>query len=151
MNCKEAEKKMLFYYDNELAATMANSLKLHLADCTHCAALYENIKVCMQSINTDKQAEEDFYFYTRLKQRLENKKRNAAISNMIPKQIMQAIAISCLLAIGIFTGIKIGLKYDTNNALTEETRTSQLSSYSQDTYIADVSNEQIESLYTSNQ
>jgi len=151
MNCKEAEKYMLFFNENELASDLADSLETHMAECAHCAGLYENIKACMLSIKPDKQVEADFYFYTRLKQRLENKKRSKTFPEFIPKPILQAIAISCLLAIGIFTGIKIGVNYDSNNALTEETRTSQLTSYSQDTYIADISNEQIESLYTSNQ
>jgi predicted anti-sigma-YlaC factor YlaD len=153
MNCKQVENNVLFYIDNELSSEMTNSFELHIAECKHCKQLYNNVKTSIQIINTEKAQDDDFYFYSRLKQRMENKKYNSAIIKFLPNRVLQPIAIICLLVFGTFAGVNIGNKYNTNNvSLTdEETRVSLLNSYSEETYIAEIDNENMESLFTSNQ
>ncbi|MFZ4741682.1 MAG: zf-HC2 domain-containing protein [Bacteroidales bacterium] len=153
MNCKQVKNNVLFFIDNELSSEMTNSFELHIAECKHCKQLYNNVKSSVQIINTEKAQDDDFYFYIRLKQRMENKKYHSGIINFLPKRVLQPIAIICLLVFGTFAGINIGNQYSTNNInLTdEETRVSLLNSYSEETYIAEVGNENMESLFTSNQ
>jgi hypothetical protein len=152
MNCKQVENNLLFFIDNELSIEMTNSFELHIAECKHCKQLYDNVKASLQIINTEKTLDDDFYFYTRLKQRMENKKNNSGIVNFLPKSVLQPIAIVCLLVIGVFAGVNIGNKYNANNysLSDEETRVSLLNSYSEETYIVEIGNENMESLFTSN-
>lgn len=153
MNCRDIENNVLFYAENELSAETKALFELHIAGCKHCALLCENIKATVFSVETVQHTEEDFYFYTRLKQRMENEKLKQANIKFIPKRILQPIAITVLIGIGIFTGIKIGSQFNATKLTqtTEETRTSQLDTYSEETYIADINNKQLETLYTSNQ
>lgn len=152
MNCKQVEKNMFFYIDKELSNEMANSFEMHIVECQHCNHLYKNIKTIIQAIETEKNQADDFYFYARLKQRMENQQYKKNAINFMPKRLLQPIAIACLVIIGIFTGIKIGNQYNTSNVnlTAEETRTLQLNAYSEETYIAEINNEKMESLLTSN-
>ena len=153
MNCQETENNMMSYFDKELSNETALSFVSHIAECQHCAHAYLNLKAVLQTIDTEKIQQDDFYFYTRLQQRMDNKKHTVSVSQYIPKYVLQSIAIVCLLAIGIFTGIQIGNQYSTNNInlTAEETRTSQLNAYSEEMFIAEMNNEKMESLFTSNQ
>ena len=153
MNCQETENNMMSYFDKELSNETALTFVSHIAECPHCAHTYLNLKAVLQTIDTEKIQKDDFYFYTRLQQRMENKKNTVSVIQYIPKYVLQSIAICCLLTIGIFTGIQIGNQYSTNtiNLTAEETRTSQLNAYSEEMFIAEMNNEKMESLFTSNQ
>ncbi len=153
MNCQETEKNMMFYFDNKLSSETADSFVSHITECQHCAHAYLNLKAVLQTIDTEKIQKDDFYFYTRLQQRMDNKQHSVSVFYYVPKYIFQSIAIICLLAIGTFTGIQIGNQYSTNNInlTAEETRTSQLNAYSEEMFIAETNNEKMESLFTSNQ
>ncbi len=152
MSCKQVENNMLFYIDKELSNEMATSFDLHIAECQHCNRLYTSVKTTIQAVEIEKNQADDFYFYARLKQHIENQQHQKNAINFMPKRLLQPIAVACLVIIGIFTGIKIGNQYNTGNVnlTTEETRTSQLNAYSEETYIAEINNEKMESLLTSN-
>jgi len=126
---------------------------LHIAECQHCVFLYQQINTIVQSLGSEKIQENDFYFYARLKHRMENKHSPKNLINYLPKKVLQPAVVFCLLAIGIFMGINIGNLYNTPSAImsADEVRTSQLNAYSEETYIAEINNEKMESLFTSNQ
>jgi len=152
MNCKQIEKDIVFYVDNELSPEKTSLIVSHIAECKYCESLYHHIKSTLQVINAEKILQDDVYFYTRLQQRMENRQKQHWFFNLFPLRIIQPIAIICLLAFGIFTGIKIGNQYNTTNVnlTSEESRISQLNAYSEETYMAEISNENMESLFTSN-
>ncbi len=153
MNCNQVENNILFYIDKELSNEMTLSFELHIAECQHCALLYQHVNASMQVIASENPQADDYYFYARLKQRMENKQLYESTYNYLSKKVLKPVAVFCLIAIGIFTGINIGNQYISPNAVhtAEQTRTSQLNAYSEETYIAEINNEKIESLFTSNQ
>ncbi|MFZ4400642.1 MAG: zf-HC2 domain-containing protein [Bacteroidales bacterium] len=152
-NCEEIENNLLFYINNELSSELKSSITSHLTECEHCNCLVNEVSSTMQIIEAMKIKENDPYFYTRLNQRMESQHTEKDIFAFFPKRILQLAAIFCLLAIGSFTGIRIGNQYNPKNAevTAEETRALQLNAYSEENYIAEISNEDIESLFTSNQ
>ena len=153
MNCKQVENKILFYIDKELSDEANTSFEKHIASCQHCAGVFENVKSTLQVVTSEKTQAEDFYFYARLKQRMENRKLLHTGFNYSIKSVLQPIAVACLIAIGIFSGIKIGNQYnsDSINLSPEESRISELNVYSEETYIAEINNENMEAFFTSNQ
>lgn len=153
MNCKQVENNLLFYIDNELSEEMSTSIYTHINACEHCMHLHENLKSTFQLIEKEKIQPDDFYFYTRLQQRMENQSLKGKTTVFLQKRILQPIAVFCLLTIGIFAGIKIGNQYNTNNIeiSAESNRISQLNAYSEESFIAEINDEKIVSLITSNQ
>lgn len=147
MDCKQIEKNILFYIDKELSITNNIAFNAHLNNCEHCKLLVENVSTTYQSYDIITENLENPYFYTRLKQKLENKNTRTPY---FVKRILQPVSLASLLLLGIFTGIFIGSQYKSINSTSEEIRSSQIKTYAEENYLTELDNDNYEYLLTSN-
>ncbi|MBC8146403.1 MAG: hypothetical protein H8E98_00285 [Bacteroidetes bacterium] len=132
MNCKKANKNLIFLIEKELSSESESELLEHISDCKSCEIKFTQLKATLSTIETEKEIESNPYFYTRLQQEIENLEE--AKSNHIYKRVLQPIIGSLLLLLSINIGIYLG----NNSSLTklatnsEEIRTNNVSAYSEE-------------------
>ena len=110
MKCKTLHKKIIFFIEGELPAKEMEQIKLHLSECTDCAAFAEEMKKTFALLESEKSPAVNPFFYTRLKAKIENRAEaeNEKYSNPVWVKILQPAFFSVLLIAGIYSGIKIG-------------------------------------------
>lgn len=110
MNCKTLHTKIIFFLEGELPASEMEEIKVHLENCSDCAAFAYEMKKTLAVIENEKMPHLNPYFYTRVKARLENQAENVALARQTPVlvRILQPAVFSLLLLAGIYSGIKIG-------------------------------------------
>ncbi len=145
MDCKQIEKNILFFIDKELSVANNIAFNAHLNNCEHCKLKVENISATYQSFDIVEDKLDDPYFYTRLKQKLEN---NNTKTPYFVKRILQPASLVSLLLLGIFTGIFIGSQYKSINSTSEEIRNSQIKTYAEENYLTELDNDNYEYLLT---
>jgi anti-sigma factor RsiW len=145
MDCKQIEKNILFFIDKELSVANNIAFNAHLNNCEHCKLKVENISATYQSFDIVEDKLDDPYFYTRLKQKLENKNTKTPY---FVKRILQPASLVSLLLLGIFTGIFIGSQYKSINSTSEEIRNSQIKTYAEENYLTELDNDNYEYLLT---
>jgi hypothetical protein len=148
MDCKQIEKNIIFYIDKEMSSEKNIDFISHLNHCEKCNVLVENITKTIDSTDIKSNIPDDYYFYTRLKQKMDSK---SIPTPFFSKRILQPIALFSLLIIGGYMGIFIGNQYKSISMTTEDNRTTQIKSYAEENYLIEMSNENFESLLTSNQ
>lgn len=118
MDCKTLHRKMIFYIDGELPIPEMEKIKIHLDECSECAAFYEEMKKTLDVLTAEKQREINPFFYTRLKARMENQATIQTVfnQNRIWAKVLQPAFFTVLLLAGIYSGIKIGQPVTANNS-----------------------------------
>lgn len=149
MDCKQVEKNLVSYIDNELSNKESIDFELHLNQCNQCKLLISNVSETYSSLEINKNLPDDFFFYNRLQQKLENKYTYVP---SIAKRILQPLAFSILLITAGYMGVFIGNQYK-SIAITnpEDIRNTQLKTYAEENYLSELNNENYELLLTSNQ
>ena len=111
MNCKKAHKEIIFYLEGDLLPTKEKEIEAHLKQCPDCMAFAEDLKLSLGIISNSPKMEVTPFFYTRLKARIENLGQ-IKVSPMWERffVVFRPVFFSILLAVGIFSGIKIGQK-----------------------------------------
>jgi len=92
-------------------------MKIHLLECSECAAFAEEMKKTLAIINNEKTPHLNPFFYTRVKARLENQTEQVVATRQVPVlvRILQPALFSLLLLAGVYTGIKIGQPANVNS------------------------------------
>jgi anti-sigma factor RsiW len=110
MKCKTLHKNLIFFLEGELSSSEMEQMKIHLSECTDCAAFAEDIKKTLGILKTEKSPAVNPFFYTRLKAKLENQEEKAKEVFWQPAmlRVLQPVVFSILLIAGIYSGIKIG-------------------------------------------
>lgn len=148
MDCKQIEKNIIFFIDKQLSEEKYNEFNSHINHCEHCKKLVDNIYNTVSAIESKNNLPDDFYFYTRLKQKMDNKHKH------IPgfaKRILQPLTLVCLLLVGGYMGVFIGNQYKSISMTTEDNRTTQIKTYAEENYLTEMNSENYELLLTSNQ
>jgi len=118
MKCKTLHTKIIFFIDGELPAAEMEQMKIHLSECSECAAFTGEMKKTLAVIENEKTPQLNPFFYTRVKARLEKQAENLTATRQTPTlvHILQPALFSLLLMAGIYTGVKIGqpAKVNTN-------------------------------------
>jgi anti-sigma factor RsiW len=117
MNCKTLHTKIIFFLEGELPASEMEEIKIHLENCSDCAAFANEMKKTLAVIENEKMPHLNPYFYTRVKAKLENQAENVALARQTPVlvRILQPAVFSLLLLAGIYSGIKIGQPAEINS------------------------------------
>ncbi|HSO85448.1 MAG TPA: zf-HC2 domain-containing protein, partial [Draconibacterium sp.] len=105
--------------DGELPAAEMEQMRIHLSECSDCAAFAAEMEKTFAVLAAEKSPEVNPYFYTRLKAKLENRasiQYNLKQKSMLVK-LLQPAFFSVLLLAGIYTGIKIGQPATENSGL----------------------------------
>jgi predicted anti-sigma-YlaC factor YlaD len=110
MKCKTLHTKIIFFTEGSLPAREMEKIKIHLENCSDCAAFYNEMKKTLAVIENEKTPQLNPFFYTRVKARLENQVENVAVTRQNPVlvRILQPALFSLLLLAGIYAGVKIG-------------------------------------------
>lgn len=110
MKCKALHKKLIFFLEGDLPSTEMEQIKVHLLECGSCEAFAEDLKKTLGVLETEKSPEVNPFFYTRLKAKLEIQSTAEEERALRPvyARVLQPVAFSILLVIGIYSGIKIG-------------------------------------------
>ncbi|WP_340111534.1 zf-HC2 domain-containing protein [Maribellus mangrovi] len=109
MKCKDVQSKLIFFLDEELPIKEMQAVQEHLNDCTDCALFAEDMKKTLSILETEKTPELNPFFYTRVKAKMENRETERVINRRpVLVRVLQPVAFSIVLLIGIYAGIKLG-------------------------------------------
>ncbi|MEN8116620.1 MAG: zf-HC2 domain-containing protein [Bacteroidota bacterium] len=109
MNCKKVHSKLIFFLDKELPAGEMKQVQEHINECAECALFYDEMKKTLDVLEVDKKVDENPFFYTRVKARLE--KEEAApekAGRPVLARVLQPVMFSVILLLGIYGGFKMG-------------------------------------------
>lgn len=107
MNCKTVHNKLIFFLEEDLPVAEMKQVQEHLGNCRECFLFAEEMKKTFGILETEKFAEQNPYFYTRVKARLENQAVEQ-VGALGLARVLQAVAFSILLIMGVYGGIKLG-------------------------------------------
>ncbi len=116
MKCKTIHSKLIFFLEKELAPAEMQAVQAHLDSCTDCALFAEEMKKTLSIFETDKVKEVNPFFYTRVKAKLENQSLPQLTARPVVVRILQPVAFSIILLLGIYGGIKLGATGSTTTA-----------------------------------
>lgn len=111
MQCKKIHNKLFDYLNGELSDKEKNQVENHLLECNHCKRLFERAEKGWKAIREERISYQP-YFYTRLKQRIENRKIQTETPVEWVRAILQPAMYFVILGIGIFIGIQLGSGID---------------------------------------
>lgn len=142
MNCKEVNKNLIFYIDSELHPQKEKELQEHLADCSDCNELFLNLKETMEIITAEKAVKPNPFIFTRIQQEISNIKepRGVFVSKPGFIKILQPVALSLLLIMGVIFGISMG------NSIQYQAPGRSIVYQSDEFYLNDFQQETIESI-----
>ncbi len=117
MKCNTLHTKIIFFTEGGLPAWEMEEIKIHLENCSDCAAFANEMKNTLAVIEKEKVPQLNPFFYTRVKARLENQAENVVATRQTPVlvRILQPALFSLLLLVGIYTGVKIGQPVKVNS------------------------------------
>ena len=108
MKCSEVHRQLFQYLDEELSKDQIKQIESHLKACASCRSIYENTREAWNALKEEKISHQPF-FYTRLKQRMENRKSKSLPDfSRIGRTILQPAIYFVVLGLGIYIGIHLG-------------------------------------------
>jgi len=110
MKCKTVHSNLIFFLEKELPVSKMKQVQKHLDSCPDCALFADEMKKTLRILETEKVTDNNPFLYTRIKAKLENQVEGKSIqvSRPILVRVLQPVAFSILLLLGIYGGIKIG-------------------------------------------
>jgi len=148
MNCKEANKNIIFHIEKELSSEKEKELLKHISDCDSCEKIFNELKATFATIEIEKTIETNPFFYTRLQQKIENIEE--VKTNYSYKRILQPIIAGLLILISINIGIYLGNNtiFTNLSASSEEIRNDNVSAYTEEFDLAHFDIDTYNSFYT---
>ncbi|WP_346855659.1 zf-HC2 domain-containing protein [uncultured Draconibacterium sp.] len=110
MKCKTVHNNLIFFLEKELPVLEMKQVQEHLDTCPDCALFAEEMKKTLSILETEKATENNPFLYTRIKAKLENQEEaeRIQVARPILIRVLQPVAFSVLLLLGIYGGIKMG-------------------------------------------
>ncbi len=109
MKCKNVHSKLIFFLEKELAPAEMQAVQEHLDSCPDCALFAEEMKKTLSILEADKVTDINPFFHTRVKAKIENQvAQPQVVTRSALIRVLQPVAFSILLLIGIYAGIKLG-------------------------------------------
>ena len=109
MNCKEAKQHMFFLAEGEIDPGLSDAMHKHLAGCSGCNHVYEEIRQTLHTLSDRKETKADPWFAARMEQtfrELQSEPEYVVFSPAIRYLRFVPVAASFLLA--LYLGIHIG-------------------------------------------
>lgn len=116
MNCKTVHNKLIFFLENELPVSEMKQVEQHLESCSECALFLKEMQLSFSILEDEKVHEQNPFFYTRVKARLENMDAKQVVGQAIFARVLQPLAFSVILLLGVYGGIKLGQPHKTELA-----------------------------------
>ncbi|WP_321348316.1 zf-HC2 domain-containing protein [uncultured Draconibacterium sp.] len=108
MKCNKVHSKLIFFLEKELQVSEMEQVQKHLDECSDCARFAAEMKSTLRILENDKVTDENPFFYTRVKARLEKQHDEQLVARPVLLRILQPVAFSILLLLGIYGGFKLG-------------------------------------------
>lgn len=111
MNCNNAKQYMIFLAEGSLSHDLAASLNRHLAECSQCSYVYQEIRLTLSSVEEIRQIKVDPWFSGRVEQALLNlsAERIKELNKwQMAVKFIRIIPVAASLAIALWVGILIG-------------------------------------------
>lgn len=108
MKCNKVHNKLIFFLEKELPVSEMEQVQKHLDECSECALFAAEMKNTLSILDSDKVTDENPFFYTRVKARLENQTEVQLSVRPVLARILQPVAFSIILLLGIYGGFKLG-------------------------------------------
>lgn len=108
MKCNKVHNKLIFFLGKELPVSEMEQVQKHLDECSECALFAAEMKNTLSILDSDKLTDENPFFYTRVKARLENQTEVQLSVRPVLARILQPVAFSIILLLGIYGGFKLG-------------------------------------------
>jgi hypothetical protein len=144
MKCKHIHNNIIGLIEKTLPEALSTEMFNHIDSCNACKDCYNNILATYQVF--DKSVPEiNPYFYTKLRQKIENK-ANAKIPSIPLVRRLQPVAIVLLLVIGVALGIMIGKNLA--NYKNDSERKTMLDTYASEYYLNDTNEESLNVILT---
>ena len=120
MKCKLIEKKLIFYFENELDEKESELIKAHLDQCHECNYLFDNMKQSLNLIGDDILKDSNPFFYTRVAGAIENQKKRRTGRILQKELIFQIVSYTFIVLLAMFAGIYLGSGVAVNNQAAQE-------------------------------
>ena len=123
MKCKNVHNKLIFFLEKELPVSEMEQVQKHLDECSECALFAAEMKNTLSILDSDKVTDENPFFFTRVKARLEKQSQEEPVARPVLVRILQPVAFSIILLLGIYGGFKLGQAPKgaiTDSSLTEQ-------------------------------
>jgi len=148
MNCKEVDKKISMFIDGELSNENINLIKSHLDECSECSKKHIYLIDSLNLLKPTKNIEENAFYYTRLKQRMENIEfqKSSMFKRLFTNRLMQPVLYLSSVIIAVFIGIQIG-SYSNNTNIYSELNVEEqdyIKVYSENKFLNDFELESLE-------
>ncbi|KJF42944.1 anti-sigma factor family protein [Draconibacterium sediminis] len=108
MKCKSVHNKLIFFLEKELPVSEMEQVQKHLDECSECARFTAEMKNTLQILDNDKVNDENPFFYTRVKERIAKQAEEQPAVRPVLVRILQPVAFSILLLLGVYGGFKLG-------------------------------------------
>ncbi|MGE0090417.1 MAG: zf-HC2 domain-containing protein [Bacteroidales bacterium] len=125
MNCKEFKNRIPDYLDQKLTIDLTNRFNEHLKNCSNCSLLFEKMENTLSLLNKPDRISEQPYYYTQLKQKMENKLvQNESFWHVLQtKKVLQPVLYLGSIMIAVYIGILIGSGTPNTTQYAEKTKT----------------------------
>lgn len=146
MNCKNVNKNIISYLEEELTPGAIKEMKMHLQSCEDCSKLLYEMEKTYGMINIEEKAEYDPYFCTHLEARMEREllSKTSTFGRFIPA-LKYALAIF-LIIISISAGALLGSGFRYTNIQNENDNISYVDQSTKDYYMFEMEDELIETV-----
>ncbi|MBN1819360.1 MAG: zf-HC2 domain-containing protein [Prolixibacteraceae bacterium] len=118
MKCKSIHNKIIFYLEGNLQKDEMMAIEKHLQICDDCKKFTGELQKTLAIIEKEKIIEVNPFFYTRLKSRMQSQSEKVVSSSPVFLRILQPVAFTVLLLIGVYSGIKIGESSQAGSSIT---------------------------------
>lgn len=111
MNCTKVKQNLIFLVEGSLQPELSSAMHDHLAQCSNCNHVFEELRQTLAVIETEKQVQIDPWFAGRVEQQLINLKNesNNSIFELRPVyRLIRMIPVAASLILALFIGILIG-------------------------------------------
>ncbi|WP_430973311.1 anti-sigma factor family protein [Sunxiuqinia rutila] len=110
MKHRATKEKLLFFLEDTLSAPEKQKVAEHLSGCVECRQLLEELRQDWMLLKLDKYKENDPYFYTRLKARMEKPVTSVA------RRVWQPALFGVLLVLAVSLGTLVGKQFSAEPA-----------------------------------
>lgn len=108
MNCKTVHNKLVFFVEKELPVSEMKQVQEHLESCSECALFVKEMQLTFGILENEKVTDDNPFFYTRVKARMDNEAYEQIVGRPVLVRVLQPLAFSVILLLGVYGGIKLG-------------------------------------------
>ena len=117
MNHKTIHNQLIFYLEGTLPESEMKCISEHLEECTDCRLFFDELKLNWQLMEQDKTIEASPYFYSKVKNKVEN---DGQLVVHWYSRILQPVFFVFILGIGINFGIWMGTLYSESDTFVSQ-------------------------------